>query len=131
MLVITVSLAVFEWRAIDAILGYPKQSTLSALSGQSATLYWTVVQEPTAIYLWVKMDGADELCSYKFPYSRPLHKEMESAKDSKGDPVRIMFGGSESKKGGADGKGSMAGANVPHEIYVLPPPIIPPKVAQP
>jgi hypothetical protein len=127
MMAITCGLAVWAWISIDNVLGTPKSVTIASLAGRSATLYWTVVEEPVAIYLWVKMDGSSELTSYRLPYSRPLHKETESAKNetaTSGDPTHIRFGDVE-KDGRKDVGGSMVKGEP--EIYILPPPLVPSK----
>ena len=131
MMAITCGLAVWAWMSIDNVLGAPKSVTLDKLAGRSATLYWTVVEEPVAIYLWLKMDGSPDLTAYKLPYSRPLHKETETAKNdtvASGDPVHIRFGDVEQSKNGGDGRGSMVKGEP--ELYVLPPPIVSPKVGR-
>ena len=128
MMAITCGLAVWAWTSIDNVLGYPKAITLDSLTGRTATLYGTVVEEPTAIYLWIKLDGTSEPASYKLPYSRPLHKETESAKNASGDPVRVKFGDVEKNKGGGDNLGSMVKGEP--ELYVLPPALVPPKITR-
>jgi hypothetical protein len=125
MMAITATLSVLEWQEIDNAFGYPKQSTLAALNGKEAVLYHMVIKEPEAIYLWMKVDGDDDLRAYQLPYTRSLAKQQQDD-GSDTDPVHIRFGAP--KKIGSDGIGAMVdGAK---EFYVLPPPLQPPKVAK-
>lgn len=124
MLIITPLLAIFAWISMDEIFGYPKVITESQLSGKTATLFFQVVQEPTAIFLWVKMDNEDKMRLYQLPYSRSMHKAVdESGAGSKGSE-RIKFGDAVAKKSASGGstQGDL-------EFYVLPPALSSPKLS--
>lgn len=126
MVIITPLLAVWAWFSIDDAMGYPKPTTESQLSGKTATLFFQVVDEPKAIFLWVKLDTEEKMRLYQLPYSRSMHKAVdESGAGSKGSE-RIKFGESNSSGKPAAGGGSTQGEL---EFYVLPPPLESPKLS--
>jgi hypothetical protein len=112
MLIVTPLLAVWAWASVDNALGFPKETSIDQLKGKTATLFFQVVDEPKAIFLWVKMDDEDKMRVYQLPYSRALHEKVDENQAGDKHSERIRFGGGEGNSG---------------EFYVLPPPLYPQK----
>ncbi len=140
MMILSVLLAVQIWSAANSYLGYSKPSTMEEMKGVRASILWTWVAEPDYIYLWLIV-GKEEPRVYRFPYSRPLHKNTVEAMDQilqdKGEPVEVVIGQNPNKGSnaneyggarGGQGDGGGASSDAIGEFYILPPALVSPKV---
>lgn len=140
LMIATLLLGFQIWGAAQSYLGFSKPTTMKEMKGVRASILWTWVSEPDYIYLWLIV-GKAEPRAYRFPYSKELHKNTVAAMDQiledKGDPVEVVLGqssqpsvnqtGMSVKGGNGDGGGS---ADAIGEFYILPPPLVSPKVQQ-
>ena len=140
MMIATLLLAVQIWGLSESYLGFAKPSTIEQMKGVRASILWSVVREPDYIYLWMVI-GKEDPKVYRFPYSKPLHKDAASAMDQilvdKGEPVEVVMGAKANKDSGSSeygthgGTGSGGGTtDAIGEFYILPAPLISPKVMQ-
>lgn len=128
--------------SLSSYLGYPRPTTILEMGGQTAWLFWVVVDEPNKIAMWMKLEndpapGALGYWStgpkvYEFSYTRDLHTAVQSFLTQiimgSGKPIHISF----AKKGkGSPGEGNSL---VEHglgalttDVFVLPEPKAPEK----
>jgi hypothetical protein len=125
LMAVTFMLCVMELRTVEDVYGYPKLTTPAEVKDKTATLYKMVIEEPTAIYLWMRLEGDNDLRAYQLPYSRTLAKMDPGAGGGNGDPERIQFTGGDSNQKGSGSSQTNSGST---EFYVLPPAIVPDKI---
>src|ERR1700720_238962 len=92
-----------EWQSVEDMFGYPKIiKNMDAFGDQEATLYKIVVDEPKAIYLWMKLGDDKDLRAYQIPYTRGMAKQQdvgESGPERIKFSDKVKFGGSGEQKG--------------------------------
>jgi hypothetical protein len=125
-ILLTPGVAFMVWKESRPITGWPTSATPPAHAVfVSGSVDEPTAKSPGAIYLWLAKPGEAKPRAYQLPYSRPLHKQVQSAlqqaRQGKRVGVRKVRSSAAKNGGGADGPRS------PYEAYRLPPPSPGPK----
>jgi hypothetical protein len=153
LMIMALIISYASWTTLDSYFGSPKPTELSAVSGETAFLFWVTINEPDgqkdpgSICMWLRPARDVSPRLYQFPYSRSLHETsqgfLEEILKNNGSPIQIAFtnesrqgeqaatangtaNGLRSPGGGAHGK--LAYQSEPR-VYELPPVELPDKLA--